>query len=428
MKNKHKKKKASKILLGFFIFIISIILIFGISQTFFGEEAILDINSEGLYHYSGEFGKTISSSEQVCLLPQEVILGNYNINNIAIINTINYKYEFVNSEVRSAIINNDTVVSAFSYCSKPYYNTKVYRDEELIDEISFNENTDDCNNINSLNLEKSYDELNVVFGAGFDRRGSDECGGQKVIVVHKYIPLYEDNIINNITITKNSVSSDTAILNLAYENTLDKGLLETNIYLKTILLTKNLLFSNEQQLNKNANSFDFSIPINDEVGELELIIVNKMYLPTTEISNLNGVVIWKNLTTSNEKLVVNQDAYEYYLIKTEEITKKIVIRGEDNSSNINNNTFVNLSLYTSNCWKIKSIYQSFQSDDSVCEEVNILEDKCNANKGYYSTIGECKEAFEEEGFNMDLIWWSLGALLLVILTITSIVLFKNKKK
>ena len=308
-------KKQTKIILGIVVLIIFAFAIkFNFPLSFAdGLAPTLDMNAEGFYQYSGTPTISYLDGTVGCVMfPVNMYFGKYIVSGVSSIKTLNHNYKFEITDVQKAT---SPLFTGSCGSSNPIYTAKVYDNYNLIDTISFS-SPNSCSGFKTR-FEKEYPEIKVTFNELSVQGGriGNRCGdvlSNEVLMVSKYELNYpKDTVLFNVSSIIKTSDNIKIILDV---QTKGDYLAEISLATKDFLGNLNKFDTKNININQRS-SITFEVPSSENI---EIVPIAKLYSVSSDVSNLNGVRIWKppiktisNFYVTNEPLV---SGYDYYKI------------------------------------------------------------------------------------------------------------------
>ena len=249
------------------------------------------------------------------------------INNSSLNNPLTRKLVNSNIFIQSNFINshNNNVQTLFKDNNKTLKKIKFYSNISLTN-INFKRNSDVDSfnpNVFTIGLSKNYhnDEIGIFYSYSLDNIRIDNSGSKVKSEANTFSIVYKNQISNKSSFLINLGNSSASFKNFRYDNSLNQGDRNSNVFFSEISIYKNFkMMSKEVNLNLNLNSeyyrlndysetggnykanFDSMALLNNEISTgIEYSVMNKIFNINYEI--IYGLNYHRNFSKSDKQYI-----------------------------------------------------------------------------------------------------------------------------
>ena len=195
------------------------------------------------------------------------------INNSSLNNPLTRKLVNSNIFIQSNFINshNNNVQTLFKDNNKTLKKIKFYSNISLTN-INFKRNSDVDSfnpNVFTIGLSKNYhnDEIGIFYSYSLDNIRIDNSGSKVKSEANTFSIVYKNQISNKSSFLINLGNSSASFKNFRYDNSLNQGDRNSNVFFSEISIYKNFkMMSKEVNLNLNLNSEYYRLNDYSETG------------------------------------------------------------------------------------------------------------------------------------------------------------------
>ena len=249
------------------------------------------------------------------------------INNSSLNNPLTRKLVNSNIFIQSNFINshNNNVQTLFKDNNKTLKKIKFYSNISLTN-INFKRNSDVDSfnpNVFTIGLSKNYhnDEIGIFYSYSLDNIRIDNSGSKVKSEANTFSIVYKNQISNKSSFLINLGNSSASFKNFRYDNSLNQGDRNSNVFFSEISIYKNFkMMSKEVNLNLNLNSeyyrlndysetggnykanFDSMALLNNEISTgIEYLFTNKIF--NINYQNILGLNYHRNFSKSDRQYI-----------------------------------------------------------------------------------------------------------------------------